>query len=76
MYVNKPMRAHGLMQAIARVNLVLKNKPGGLVVDYIGLGEQLQHTLLDYTEAGGQGKAAVDLEEVAAMMKEGKGPVK
>jgi len=46
MYVDKPMRGHGLMQAIARVNRVFKDKPGGLVVDYLGLADELKQTLL------------------------------
>ena len=70
MYVDKPMRGHGLMQAIARVNRVFKDKPGGLVVDYIGLAEQLKRALADYTEAGGRGKGAIDQEEAAALMLE------
>ena len=55
MYVDKPMRGHGLMQAIARVNRVFSDKPGGLVVDYLGLAEQLKQALADYTESGGKG---------------------
>jgi len=70
MYIDKPMRSHGLMQAIARVNRVFKDKPGGLVVDYIGLIEQLKEALADYTVAGGQGKAAIDLEEAVSVLQE------
>jgi len=70
MYVDKPMRGHGLMQAIARVNRVFKDKPGGLVVDYLGLADQLKRALEDYTEAGGRGKAAIDQEEAVAVMLE------
>ena len=70
MYVDKPMRAHGLMQAIARVNRVFKDKPGGLVVDYLGLADQLKRALADYTEAGGRGNATLDQEEAVAIMKE------
>jgi len=70
MYVDKPMRGHGLMQAIARVNRVFKDKPGGLVVDYIGLAYQLKRALADYTEAGGRGKATFDQEEAVAVMLE------
>ncbi|NVL89538.1 MAG: type I restriction endonuclease subunit R [Desulfobacterales bacterium] len=70
MYVDKPMRGHGLMQAIARVNRVFKDKPGGLVVDYLGLADQLKRALADYTEAGGRGKATVDQEEAVAVMTE------
>ena len=56
MYVDKPMRGHGLMQAIARVNRVFKDKPGGLVVDYLGLADQLKQALATYTESGGKGR--------------------
>ena len=70
MYVDKPMQGHGLMQAIARVNRVFKDKPGGLVVDYLGLADQLKRALADYTEAGGRGKAAVNQEEAVAVMLE------
>jgi type I restriction enzyme R subunit len=70
MYIDKPMRGHGLMQAIARVNRVFKDKPGGLVVDYLGLADQLKRALADYTEAGGRGKAAIDQEEAARVMLE------
>jgi len=56
MCVDKPMRGHGLMQAIARVNRVFKDKPGGLVVDYLGLADQLKRALADYTAAGGGGQ--------------------
>jgi type I restriction enzyme, R subunit len=50
MYIDKPMRGHGLMQAIARVNRVFKDKPGGLVVDYLGLAHELKAALATYTE--------------------------
>jgi type I restriction enzyme R subunit len=70
MYVDKPMRGHGLMQAIARVNRVFKDKPGGLVVDYLGLADQLKYALANYTESGGQGKTAIDQEEAVAVMLE------
>ena len=56
MYVDKPMRGHGLMQAIARVNRVFKDKPGGLVVDYLGLAQDLKQALATYTESGGTGR--------------------
>jgi type I restriction enzyme R subunit len=70
MYVDKPMRGHGLMQAIARVNRVFKDKPGGLVVDYLGLADELKKALVTYTESGGTGKTALDQEEaVAALLK-------
>jgi type I restriction enzyme, R subunit len=68
MYVDKPMRGHGLMQAIARVNRVFKDKPGGLVVDYLGLADELKAALADYTTAGGKGKATLDQEEAVAVM--------
>lgn len=70
MYVDKPMRAHGLMQAIARVNRVFRDKPGGLVVDYIGLAYELKQALATYTESGGTGRAAIDQEEAVAVLKE------
>jgi len=70
MYVDKPMRGHGLMQAIARVNRVFRDKPGGLVVDYLGLADELREALSIYTEAGGQGKTALDQEEAVAVMLE------
>ncbi len=62
MYVDKPMRGHGLMQAIARVNRVFRDKPGGLVVDYLGLAHELKRALATYTENGGKGQTAVDME--------------
>jgi type I restriction enzyme, R subunit len=69
MYADKPMRGHGLMQAIARVNRVFKDKPGGLVVDYLGLAHELKKSLADYTQSGGKGQTAIDQEEaVKAMM--------
>ena len=69
MYVDKPMRGHGLMQAIARVNRVFKDKPGGLVVDYLGLAHELKRALATYTESGGTGETAFDqLEAVAVML--------
>jgi type I restriction enzyme R subunit len=63
MYADKPMRGHGLMQAIARVNRVFKDKPGGLVVDYLGLADQLKQALSTYTESGGQGTPSIDAAE-------------
>ena len=62
MYVDKPMRGHGLMQAIARVNRVFRDKPGGLVVDYLGLADQLKQALAIYTEGGGKGTQASALQ--------------
>ncbi len=70
MYVDKPMRGHGLMQAIARVNRVFKDKPGGLVVDYLGLADQLKYALANYTESGGKGQTAIDQEEAVSVMLE------
>ena len=70
MYVDKPMRGHGLMQAIARVNRVFRDKPGGLVVDYLGLAHELKRALATYTESGGTGKTALDQEEAVAVMLE------
>ena len=70
MYVDKPMRGHGLMQAIARVNRVFKDKPGGLVVDYLGLADQLKSALATYTESGGKGRTALDQDEALAVMLE------
>ena len=70
MYADKPMRGHGLMQAIARVNRVFKDKPGGLVVDYLGLADELRKALTTYTESGGTGKTAIDQAEAVALMQE------
>src|SRR5690606_11403514 len=66
----KPMRSHGLMQAIARVNRVFRDKPGGLVVDYLGLADELKQALATYTESGGTGKTALDQAEAVAVMQE------
>ena len=70
MYADKPMRGHGLMQAIARVNRVFKDKPGGLVVDYLGLAEELKRVLADYTNSKGKGDITLDQEEAVAVMLE------
>jgi len=70
MYVDKPMRGHGLMQAIARVNRVFREKQGGVVVDYLGIADQLKHALHDYTDGGGQGDPVVDQAEAIAVMLE------
>lgn len=70
MYVDKPMRAHGLMQAIARVNRVFRDKPGGLVVDYLGLAYELKQALATYTASGGTGPTAIDQAKAVALMKE------
>jgi len=70
MYIDKPMRAHGLMQAIARVNRVFRDKPGGLVVDYLGLAHELKAALATYTESGGTGRTAIDQQEAVAVMRQ------
>ena len=70
MYADKPMRGHGLMQAIARVNRVFHDKPGGLVVDYLGLADQLKQALATYTESGGQGDPTYDTRQAIAVMLE------
>lgn len=68
MYVDKPMRGHNLMQAIARVNRVFKDKPGGLVVDYIGIANELKQALATYTNAKGRGKPTIDAEEALRIL--------
>ena len=70
MYADKPMQGHGLMQAIARVNRVFRDKPGGLVVDYLGLADQLKHALATYTESGGKGDPTYDTAQAIAVMLE------
>ena len=70
MYADKPMQGHGLMQAIARVNRVFRDKPGGLVVDYLGLADQLKKALAVYTESGGQGDPTFDTAQAIAVMLE------
>ena len=70
MYADKPMRGHGLMQAIARVNRVFKDKPGGLVVDYLGIAHELKQALAAYTESGGKGRAALDQSQAVTVMLE------
>jgi type I restriction enzyme R subunit len=70
MYADKPMQGHGLMQAIARVNRVFKDKPGGLIVDYLGLADQLKRALAVYTESGGQGNPTYDTKQAIAVMHE------
>lgn len=70
MYVDKPMQGHNLMQAIARVNRVFKDKPGGLIVDYIGIASDLKNALATYTASGGIGKPTLDQEEAVAVMLE------
>ncbi|WP_438635777.1 type I restriction endonuclease subunit R [Methyloversatilis discipulorum] len=70
MYVDKPMKGHSLMQAIARVNRVFKDKPGGLVVDYIGIANELKAALKDYTQAKGKGKPTIAAEDALAVLLE------
>ncbi len=70
MYIDKPMQGHGLMQAIARVNRVFKDKPGGLVVDYLGLADELRKALANYTESGGKGDTTIDQSEAVSVMLE------
>jgi type I site-specific restriction-modification system R (restriction) subunit len=70
MYADKPMRGHGLMQTIARVNRVFGDKPGGLVVDYLGLADQLRRALADYTESHGKGRPTIDQNEAVALVLE------
>lgn len=76
MYVDKPMSGHNLMQAIARVNRVFRDKPGGLVVDYLGLAESLKRALADYSESGGRGSATIDQEEAVNVFLEKYGIVR
>ena len=70
MYVDKPMQGHGLFQAITRVNRVFKDKPGGLVVDYLGLANDLRKAVENYTRSGGRGKAAFNKADAIAVMLE------
>ena len=70
MYVDKPMRGHNLMQAIARVNRVFKDKPGGLIVDYLGIGTDLKKALSFYGEAGGKGDPAENIDKAFEIFKE------
>ncbi len=70
MYVDKPMRGHNLMQAIARVNRVFKDKPGGLVVDYIGIANELKQALKTYVNAQGKGAPTLAAEEAFAVLLE------
>ena len=70
MYIDKPMKGHNLMQAIARVNRVFKDKPGGLVVDYIGIANELKQALKTYTESNGRGQPTLDTAEAFALFME------
>lgn len=70
LYVDKPMKGHNLMQAIARVNRVFKDKQGGLIVDYIGIANELQSALKEYTASKGRGRPTVDAHEAYAVLEE------
>jgi type I restriction enzyme R subunit len=70
MYIDKPMKGHNLMQAIARVNRVFKDKAGGLVVDYIGIASELKNALKTYTNSQGKGQPTVDTAEAFAVLAE------
>lgn len=70
MYIDKPMKGHNLMQAIARVNRVFKDKPGGLVVDYIGIASELKQALKTYTDSKGRGAPTLDTQEAFAILLE------
>jgi type I restriction enzyme, R subunit len=65
MYLDKPLAGHNLMQAIARVNRVFRDKPGGIVVDYLGIADQLRDAIQTYTQAGGEGKPVERIQEEA-----------
>ncbi|MET3122307.1 type I restriction enzyme R subunit [Oxalobacteraceae bacterium GrIS 2.11] len=70
LYVDKPMKGHNLMQAIARVNRVFKDKQGGLVVDYIGIANDLKQALKEYTASNGRGRPTVDAHEAYSVLEE------
>ena len=70
MYLDKPMHSHTLMQAIARVNRVFKDKPGGLVVDYLGIADELRRAMANYTQSKGKGKMTLDQKEAVSLMLE------
>jgi type I restriction enzyme, R subunit len=70
MYIDKPMRGHTLMQAIARVNRVFKDKPGGLVVDYLGIATDLKKALSFYSDSGGKGDPTEDIAQAVEVMME------
>jgi len=70
LYVDKPMKGHNLMQAIARVNRVFKDKQGGLVVDYIGIGNELKAAMKEYTQSKGRGQPTVDAHEAYSVLAE------
>lgn len=70
MYIDKPMKGHSLMQAIARVNRVFRDKPGGLVVDYIGIANELKQALKIYTDSSGKGTPTLNANEAFAILLE------
>ena len=70
LYIDKPMKGHNLMQAIARVNRVYKDKPGGLVVDYLGIASDLKKALSFYSDAGGKGDPTIAQEQAVTLMLE------
>lgn len=70
MYLDKPMKGHNLMQAIARINRVYKDKPGGLVVDYLGIASALREAMHTYTDSGGKGKPTLNQDDAIAVLKE------
>lgn len=70
LYIDKPMQGHNLMQAIARVNRVYKDKPGGLVVDYLGIASDLKKALSFYSDSGGKGNPTLQQEQAVALMQE------
>lgn len=70
LYVDKPMKGHGLMQAIARVNRVFENKEGGLIVDYLGIAQELKFALGNYTKSGGKGSPTYDMQDAINLMNE------
>lgn len=70
LYIDKPMKGHSLMQAIARVNRVYKDKPGGLVVDYLGIASDLKKALSFYSAAGGKGQPTLEIEKAVELMNE------
>jgi len=76
MYIDKPMKAHGLMQAIARANRKYKDKEAGLIVDYLGIGKELKDAVMQYTSSGGKGKPIFDQKEAVEKMLEKYGIVK
>jgi type I restriction enzyme R subunit len=68
LYIDKPLKGHNLMQAIARVNRVFKDKPGGLVVDYLGIASDLKKALSFYSDSGGKGEPTLNLEKAIELM--------